>query len=517
MSSKFWNRPLILRQITALAVITLIFILSRGAIYWAFQLTADAQIINNNFFRSNRFTVRHSQVESSLDIPTDSPVHTITMIAHINATDENPTVEASLAATINHNPATIQYFSLTTEHTTITIDSPIPIEHLHFYIDNKAYPPWTLKYITTDQAYFTNLLNHLPFASENGWHHFEDHNDNPARSFSEHLVQWDGEAYIEIAKHGYTYDGNYLSRQNIAWPFLYPFSIRLAQQLIPGERTFSSVAVALNLAYGFVSLVLLYGLARHFIRNFWWRFMPLILFAFSPFAIFLTTTHTESLFITLLLGFLLSLIYKKYWLAAIFMCGMGATRVAGLPLLILFWIPLQFPLIGIKKDKAKSLLINSGLTIISLLGFFSFLYYIRAQFGTPWFDPLRIQQAWGYNVPGEGSLIEFFSNIISGFTPNAIRNFILNPYFAGLYVNLTCLIISLIAVFKSFKFRLKPLNYKITNAPLFYMSSASILLLMANLQTLLYQQNYTLHPAKVTNMLIRAIVIRCLDHHGPSV
>lgn len=498
-----------------------IFCFSKLVVLWAVDSTIDGKIVGSNFFRSNAFTWRHADMDKKLQISfTDEiPTNQVTTVVKIENDLWRETCEQGnciLQVIINEDASQANNFSFNQQQKSFVVESSEVIETLDFeLLEIEHFRPWSMNYISTDWALHTNLLNSNLLKFSEGFSAFEDWNQNPALSLSQYLLQWDGHFYLDIAQNGYSYNGNYLVGQNIAWPPLWPLMWRATKMMMPG-RTWSSVGMMLNIVLSLVGLGILYSVGKKVLgekvehketraeagATLRWEFLPSLLLAFSPFAVFLSSVHSEALFIVCLLAFMWSLLSGKRWLAAVFLGLAGATRTVAVPLAVIFW--LQTYVLERQKLNWKNVLQNLGLTAISWTGFLSFLFYIKRKFGTPLFDPLKIQQAWHYNVPGQASLFKFIRNL---FAPlGDLKNFILNPYYSGLLINLLCLGLALWILLPPLwaKMRKRPVKY---NSTLVTLALTSLILLAANFQTLLYQANYTLGRLALPAYAISSILL----------
>lgn len=150
---------------------------------------------------------------------------------------------------------------------------------------------------------------------------------------------WDSGWYLRIAGQGYSFDGNSTVQQTVAWPFLYPylakavaagFSLPTADALLVVNATACLAALAALFLLGH-SLGLSLGVAL---------LAPLWL-AFNPFSVFLYGGFSESLFVLLFATSAILTVYRKWWLAALVIAALTATRFVGalavFPLIV-YWL-----------------------------------------------------------------------------------------------------------------------------------------------------------------------------------
>ncbi|WP_031273401.1 mannosyltransferase family protein [Curtobacterium sp. B8] len=166
------------------------------------------------------------------------------------------------------------------------------------------------------RAFSTLLLGTLfALATANGWP-FASYRRDP--SFFSFSGSWDASFYRTIAEHGYPATipvdeaGHVLPN---AWAFLpvFPWVARAVEPLVGGSFWVAGVLVAT--AAGAGACVVLYRLVRA-VRDDRAARWATALFAFGPTGFLLQVAYAESLFLLLVLGALLALVRRRYWVVA---------------------------------------------------------------------------------------------------------------------------------------------------------------------------------------------------------
>jgi hypothetical protein len=224
-------------------------------------------------------------------------------------------------------------------------------------------------------------------------------NHTTGRNAYRKLFRWDGGWYRSVIRHGYDCPVPIPQGQgtNVAFFPGYPLCAALLMRLLPLRVEYALLATAQLACWGFWTYLLLI-LKR-------WRIPTALAVAavlsilLHPAAFFLVSSYSESLFLMSMLGFL-------YWagkhrpaselLAAGHGFLMTATRVIGLPLVI---VPLgQCWLTASSKPQGrrKTLLIALGLAIVPSLGTLLYFGYCQMRFGH-WDMYMRAHEA-GWEV-----------------------------------------------------------------------------------------------------------------------
>ncbi|MHB8587129.1 MAG: mannosyltransferase family protein [Thermoplasmatota archaeon] len=138
-----------------------------------------------------------------------------------------------------------------------------------------------------------------------------------------YFARWDSGYYMDIARLGYGFKPE-------AWAFdpAYPFTIAVGHFLLP-FLDYATIGFLISNACFFGSLVLLYHLTvRLFDAAMAWR--TGVFFAVFPGTFYLSAVYSDSLFVLILLAFLLALVESR-WLIAGLLASIGAlARPTGL-------------------------------------------------------------------------------------------------------------------------------------------------------------------------------------------
>lgn len=198
----------------------------------------------------------------------------------------------------------------------------------------------------------------------------------------------DGSWYREVAEEGYA-KKPCSKTTPYNWPFfpLFPLAARAVMAVL---GTFLRSALLLSNLCFFFSLLLLQrycleeGLNDEETKSALW------FLAFYPVGYFLSSPHTESLFLLLLLSTFLLIKKDKFFFAAITMMLLTATRVTGIVL---------YPAFAAALHEKKVLFTPRGLVCLAAapLGCLAFSLYLGLQTGHPLAWMLN-QQAWGREV-----------------------------------------------------------------------------------------------------------------------
>ncbi|STR45293.1 hypothetical protein [Iodobacter fluviatilis] len=171
--------------------------------------------------------------------------------------------------------------------------------------------------------------------------------------------------YHKIASKDYAFNGDRTIQQTVAWPFLYPYSVK-AIHAISGLDIDKSM-LRFNLICSLLAMLSLFYLGKLLNLNTSSALLAPAWFAFNPFSFFVFGGFSESLFM-LLFSAALILTIKEKWISAAFMISaMTASRFIGgiaILLLMLYWLSIHYQNQGIKKSSI--MIIKMGL--ISTLG-----------------------------------------------------------------------------------------------------------------------------------------------------
>lgn len=209
------------------------------------------------------------------------------------------------------------------------------------------------------------------------------------------LNKWDANHYANIAENGYT-------ANEVAFFPLYPLLVRGLTALgVPTKIALLAISWTFCLL---ATVVLLH----------WFKFelqqrksklspwVPMLIFAVFPTSFYLGLGYSESMFI--FLATLALLAYRKgwYWIAAVAMAFVTATRVQGGAIAVFFLIDF---LMAQKRDYRKLLPI-----LCAGIGIGVYMIYLWNTFGNP-FEFIAVQKNWGRL---SGNPVQ---NLISSFTP----------------------------------------------------------------------------------------------------
>ncbi len=140
--------------------------------------------------------------------------------------------------------------------------------------------------------------------------------------------------YKNIATNGYRYDGNNHVQQDVAWPFLYPYLVKIVARLAPVP--IEAVMIKLNAVLMFAAMCALYIIGRMVNLTRWQSLLGPAWLAFNPFSYFLVGGFSEPLFVAIECACLIFLLKRWYYAAAFAVAAMTATRFTGA--FAYFWI-----------------------------------------------------------------------------------------------------------------------------------------------------------------------------------
>jgi hypothetical protein len=197
--------------------------------------------------------------------------------------------------------------------------------------------------------------------------------------------RWDTPWYVIIADSGYTYD----KRSAVFFP-LYPMLVRGANWVLP-QGAFEA-ALLVSVLSCLAALVMMHRLATEITNGDTARRAIFYLLAF-PTGFFLAAAYNESLFIALAVGSLYCMHRRQWWVAGVLAGCAGATRLAGVVLILAFGYEYIRRERKIKLDALAILLAPVGLLLYAL--------YCWRAFGDPLFFQ-KMQENWfryGYQAP----------------------------------------------------------------------------------------------------------------------
>ena len=163
-------------------------------------------------------------------------------------------------------------------------------------------------------------------------------------------ARWDGAWYLWIAHYGYEPAMGAATAQRAAFFPLYPLALRGVSELgIPAILAGVLVSVAaLGLAlYGIHRLATLELRGRGVART------AVLVMAFAPMAFFFSAVYSESLYLALSVGVFWAARHGRWWLVGVLGALAGATRSAGIVLLVPALILYVY---GPREDRAPDFL-----------------------------------------------------------------------------------------------------------------------------------------------------------------
>lgn|GEM_PF-5608233 len=138
---------------------------------------------------------------------------------------------------------------------------------------------------------------------------------------------WDSMWYWRIAAQGYAFDGNSSVQQTVAWPFLYPYLGKAAAAGF-GLPTAEALLLVSALAC-LAALAALFLLGHALGLSLGLALLGPLWLAFNPFSVFLYGGFSESLFVLLFASATILTVYRRWWLAALVIAALTATRFVG--------------------------------------------------------------------------------------------------------------------------------------------------------------------------------------------
>ena len=212
-----------------------------------------------------------------------------------------------------------------------------------------------------------------------------------------YLLRWDGAWYLKIASEGYSYNGNDLVQQSMAFPPLYPL-ISKAVAVILGISEGAALLLVANISI-VIAVLLTFKLVKEQFGDETALFTVAAL-SFFPTSLFFSAGYTESLALLLTVSGFLLLKKKRYLLAAVLISLTLATRPTSVVLLPALGWELWREFSGNLKRLAT---IGASCLIIATAGVWMYMIYLWVVFNRP-FAAFTIHRAWH----GSGSRSEFF-------------------------------------------------------------------------------------------------------------
>lgn len=260
---------------------------------------------------------------------------------------------------------------------------------------------WTIYYVGTDTDPRDNLV--VQNIKAYGFYGLERYSDLKA-TLEKGLNRWDASWYVSIIENGYEFNGDYTKQQNIVWPYIYPLISRFIKELLKCGSLWAGVIV--NNGMFFISLFVIYFLARLLIANGITSYIPVLLLSFHPFNVFSASAFSEGLFILCLSISIIFLVKGKYLPFAAFGGALNGIRIVGVvaPFILLY----HFFIIRKNRYSPLNLLKATALSLASLWGIFSQMLFLGLKFNDP-LAGFRTTSAW---VPEGGRRWSiFFDNL----------------------------------------------------------------------------------------------------------
>jgi hypothetical protein len=206
------------------------------------------------------------------------------------------------------------------------------------------------------------------------------------------LARWDAIRYADIARSGYTWDGNPLNQQNVVFFPAFPMVIRLVSRFF-GVHPLAAAWLVSITSFAW-AMVLFVRLARTFtdseaaIDAAW-------LLSCYPFAYFFGAAYSESLFLLTMCGFFLSMHRQEFGRAAIWGLVAGLTRPNGW----LLCLPAAILAVSPPPREVGQWLRRGAAVAGPALGALLFTLYLQLRFGDglAW---VKGQAAWGRTFRG---------------------------------------------------------------------------------------------------------------------
>lgn len=212
---------------------------------------------------------------------------------------------------------------------------------------------------------------------------------------------WDSPWYLDIASHGYSYQGQGKLSNIVFFP-LYPLLMKIVSFL-----TWNYVAAGWIVSSLFLLLALyyFYKLLERFHQN-TDPYLPILFLLIFPTAFFLNAVYTESLFLFLSLGCFYHLLDRKYLWAGVFGMLAALTRLTG----VLLFIPIVWEYLEYRNHNFKSLLNRDFLPLLLVpTGLFGFFLFHQLRFGKFWLFFI-VESWWGRSFQINWDHFQLFSN-----------------------------------------------------------------------------------------------------------
>lgn len=219
---------------------------------------------------------------------------------------------------------------------------------------------------------------------------------NANSSWYHYLLRYDAGWYVRIVTRGYSYDGNDLVPQPVAFFPLYPLISRIPGFFF-GINEYASLLIVSNLA-----IVIAIPLFFKLIEEDYGRqvaFYTVALICFFPASLFFSSGYTESLAFLLIVSFFLLLKREHYLLAA--SCAGLATATRSTAIVLLAPLAWEIWQRFSKNPQRLAVYAVSGLAIATS-GLWLYMIYLWAAFNHP-LAFMTNERAWHHGSGGVGS------------------------------------------------------------------------------------------------------------------
>lgn len=203
-------------------------------------------------------------------------------------------------------------------------------------------------------------------------------------------LSWDASWYHSIVSQGYSYSEDNSVQQNVAWPFFYPYTAKTIG-FIAGLSA-PRAMLTVNAISSLLAMLGLFFLGRYAGLSTGPSCIGPAWLAFNPFAIFLFSGFSESMFLLFETLFIAAMVKRWWWPAALTIALLAATRFVGIiavgPLLI-YWAIHHRP----KRLAMRIFISPLGFIAIGASGILADIIIKAFATGHP-FAAFQIRSAW---------------------------------------------------------------------------------------------------------------------------
>ena len=191
-------------------------------------------------------------------------------------------------------------------------------------------------------------------------------------------MPWDSSWYAQIAASGYTFDGNLMRQQPVAFLPLYPMMIR-AVHALGFSNPVAELVVCMSSAAG--GMALLYR-ALSFRLDAIWSAVACALMMASPFSIYFLNGYSEALYLLFFGAFWWALLRRRsFSLAAGFAGLAGAVRPFGLILAVVWAFAVLLDAYRGHLTRRRALAILLAYSPLAIAGFIAVSLFYYVEFG----------------------------------------------------------------------------------------------------------------------------------------